>query len=247
MSANEGDARPPDFVRSGHPLIGDDGRFSDLGSGGRPALDSGADLILDALYAGNAQASAALGRLTISLTDGDLDADGDIDRPTTFGTRSFSIWDAESMSLVYDSGTDFEMITAALVPAVFNSDGIATSFDGRSDNKGPEPEGIVVGRAYGKTLAFIGLERTGGVMVYDISNPLAPKYFDYFNTGERGAEGMEFIPAANSPTGQPLLLVGYEVTGQVGVYTVVPEARTISAGFALLGLAVVSWRRRSQG
>lgn len=244
LTANEGDSRPPDFVSSGHPLRTDEARFADLGVGGRPALDPAVDSALDALYGGNAQATSALGRLTISITDGNLDADPDIERPTAFGTRSFSIWDASDFSLVYDSGSDFETLTATLVPGLFNSDGTLTSFDTRSDNKGPEPEGVTVGRAYGRTLAFIGLERVGGVMVYDISDPNAPTFFDYFNTGERGAEGLEFIAAADSPTGKPLLLVGYEVSGKVGVYTVVPEAGSVPAGLAVLGLAFGVWRRR---
>ena len=244
LTANEGDTRPPDFVASGHPLVTDESRFADLGTGGRPALDPAVDAALDALYGGNAQASGALGRLTISLTDGNLDADPDIEQPTAFGTRSFSIWDASDFSLVYDSGSDFENLTKTLVPGLFNSDGTLSSFDTRSDNKGPEPEGITIGRAYGRNLAFIGLERVGGVMVYDITDPNAPTFFDYFNTGERGAEGMAFITAADSPTGKPLLLVGYEVSGKVGVYTVVPEAGSVPAGLAVLGLAFGVWRRR---
>ena len=244
LTANEGDTRPPDFVASGHPLVTDESRFVDLGSGGRPALDPAVDAALDALYGGNAQAPGALGRLTISLTDGNLDADPDIEQPTAFGTRSFSIWDASDFSLVYDSGSDFENLTKTLVPGLFNSDGTLSSFDTRSDNKGPEPEGITIGRAYGRNLAFIGLERVGGVMVYDITDPNAPTFFDYFNTGERGAEGMAFITAADSPTGKPLLLVGYEVSGKVGVYTVVPEAGSVPAGLAVLGLAFGVWRRR---
>ncbi len=244
LTANEGDSRPPDFVGTGHPLVGDDARFSQLGTPGRPALDPTVDAALDALYGGDAQAAAALGRLTISLTDGDLDLDGDIDQPTAFGTRSFSIWDASTLTRVYDSGSEFEQRTALLVPGFFNSDGTLGSFDTRSDNKGPEPEGVTVGQAYGRTLAFIGLERTGGIMVYDVSTPWAPTFFDYINTGERGAEGLEFIPASESPTGKALLLVGYEVDGAVGVYTVIPEAGTVPAGFALLGLAGAVWRRR---
>ena len=244
LTANEGDTRPPDFAQSGHPLVRDDARLSQLGAGGRPALDGTVDQALDLLYGGNAQAANALGRLTISLTDGDVDSDGDIDVPTIFGTRSFSIWDADSMTLVYDSGSDFENITAALVPELFNSDGTIGSFDTRSDNKGPEPEGITIGDAFGRTLAYIGLERTGGIMVYDISNPASPSFFDYFNTGEQGAEGMEYISAADSPTGKPILLVGYEVSGQVGVYTTVPEGGTIPGSLAILGLLAGACYRR---
>jgi len=247
VTANEGDSRPPDFVQTGHPLVQDDARFAQLGSSGRPALDPAVDLILDAQYGGDAQADPALGRLTLSIQDGDVDSDGDIDEPTVFGTRSFSIWDADTMSLVFDSGTDFEDITNLLVPSVFNSDGTPASFDTRSDNKGPEPEGVTIGQAFGRTLAFVGLERTGGIMVYDISDPLAPAFFNYFNTGQRGAEGLEFIPAKFSPVGMPLLLAGYEVSSEVGVYALVPESGVGVAGLAVLGgVAGVLWRRRKR-
>ncbi|MEM8650484.1 MAG: choice-of-anchor I family protein [Pseudomonadota bacterium] len=112
-----------------------------------------------------------LGRLTVSSLDGDIDGDGDIDQIVAYGGRSFSIW-KEDGTRVYDSGDDFEQITAQLVPEIFNSNGDPDSFDSRSDNKGPEPEGVTVGQFGGRTLAFIGLERVGGVMVYD---PLGSK------------------------------------------------------------------------
>ncbi len=90
-TANEGDARPADNVESGHPAeASDEGRFSQLGTSGRPPLDPAPYAVLDLAYGGNGQSDAALGRLNLSLINGDLDADGDIDQPTMFGTRSFS-------------------------------------------------------------------------------------------------------------------------------------------------------------
>jgi uncharacterized protein len=153
-----------------------------------------------------------LGRLQLTNATGDTDGDGDIDRIEAFGARSFSIWNSGG-SLVFDSGDQFEQITAAKTPTLFNSDGTAASFDTRSDNKGPEPEGVVVGVINNRTYAFIGLERTGDVMVYDVSNPIAPTFIQYINTPEdQGTEGLTFVSTADSPTGKPLLITSSEVS-----------------------------------
>jgi hypothetical protein len=71
----------------------------------------------------------------------------------------------------------------------------------------------------------VGLERVGGVMVYDVTAPAAPKYVTYLNTrnavtGDRGPEGIAFIPAKSSPNGKPLLIVGHEVSGTTSVLQV---------------------------
>lgn len=178
------------------------------------------------------QKDAALGRLTVSRVDADTDGDGDADRLVAFGARSASIWRASDLSLLSDTGDLFERKVAELAPASFNSDGTAASFDTRSDNKGPEPEGVTVGTVGGKTFSFVGLERAGGLMVLDVSNPAAPAYADYVNflgsstdpkSGEAGdlaPEGVLFIPGADSPSGQPLLVASHEVSGSVTVYAV---------------------------
>ncbi len=162
-----------------------------------------------------------------------------------FGTRSFSIWDAETGALAYDSGSDFELITRDAVLPIYNSNGTSATFDARSQNKGPEPEGIAIGEVGTELWAFIGLERVGGVMAYDISNPSHPRFRAYFNTGELSPEGLEFLPAFASPTGFPLLFVGYEVSGQVGVYQIaVPESGTRLSVAAGLLLGAGAWARR---
>ncbi|MHA6482498.1 choice-of-anchor I family protein [Paenibacillus sp. strain BS8-2] len=152
-----------------------------------------------------------------------------------FGGRSFSIWNADTMDQVYDSGSDFETITADRLPDYFNVSNDKAEMDGRSTKKGPEPEDIKVGTVGNKALAFIGLERIGGVMTYDVTNPVEPQFMNYTNTRDfevidvvddeelnlstdTGPEGIEFIPATESPTGLPLLLVAFEVGGRVGVY-----------------------------
>ena len=113
---------------------------------------------------------------------------------------------------------------------LFNSNHEANKFDDRSDDKGPEPEGVAVGKAYGRTFAFIGLERVGGVMVYDVTNPASPRFVQYVNNrdfsqpvdseaaGDLGPEGLLFISEEDSPTDQPLLVIGNEVSGTTTIY-----------------------------
>ncbi|WP_340008077.1 choice-of-anchor I family protein [Paenibacillus sp. FSL K6-0276] len=145
-----------------------------------------------------------------------------------YGGRSFSIWEADSMNQVYDSGSDFEKITGERLPDYFNASNSNTTMDNRSTKKGPEPEYVKVGKVGQKALAFIGLERIGGLMTYDVTNPEKPNFVNYINTREftpannietdTGPEGIEFIPATSSPTGLPLVLVANEVGGTVGIY-----------------------------
>ncbi|WP_223285470.1 choice-of-anchor I family protein [Paenibacillus sp. PL91] len=148
-----------------------------------------------------------------------------------YGGRSFSIWNASSMQQVYDSGNEFEKITAARLPAYFNTSNSKTALDDRSGKKGPEPEDIKTGKVGNKVFAFVGLERIGGFMTYDVTDPAHATFANYTNTRvfkddqgkdnlntDTGPEGLEFIPANISPTGKPLLLVAYEVGGKVGVY-----------------------------
>lgn len=176
--------------------------------------------------------NAALGRLNVTRTLGDTDGDGDFDSLYTLGGRSFSIWSTDG-ALIYDSGSDLERIVAARYPAFFNASNDDRAFDSRSDNKGPEPEGIALGTVDDRTYAFVGLERMGGVMVYDVTNPHAPVFVDYANNrdfsvdpatapqaGDLGPEGLIFIAAKNSPTGRPLLVVANEVSGTVTLYDV---------------------------
>jgi 2',3'-cyclic-nucleotide 2'-phosphodiesterase (5'-nucleotidase family) len=204
VTANEGDARD------------EDERVADL------------ELDPDAFPNGEElQLEDELGRLEVSTIDGDTDGDGDYDRLVSYGGRSFSIRDANG-NIVFDSGDDFAQITAEQVPELFNSDGTVDSFDTRSDARGAEPEGVVVGEIDGKTYAFVGLERTGGVIVYDISDPANSEFVQYINpidpeTGDAldlAPEGLQFISAGDSPNGEPLLTVSNEVSGTVSVYQI---------------------------
>ena len=191
---------------------------------------------------------------------GEVKADGDrlmYDKLYSYGARSFSIWD-ENGTQVWDSGAEIEKFLASADCKVGSKRDIACADffnnghndggpinsptwtkDSRSDAKGPEPEGVALGKIGDKTFAFIGLERMGGVLVYDITKPTAPIRVDYLNTrdewtkdpkaeatatpsrlsamGDLGPEGLVFVPAAQSPNGKPLLIVGNEVSGTTAV------------------------------
>lgn len=174
---------------------------------------------------------AQLGRLKVTSTLGDADGDGKREALYSFGTRSFSIFNAYG-HLIFDSGDDFERITAELLPTGFNSDNAENnSFDSRSDDKGPEPEAITIGEVGKHTYAFIGLERIGGIMVYDISRPRDSRFVQYLNArdfsgdaeqdtaGEMGPESLVFVPAKQSPNGKNLVIAGSEISGSVAIYT----------------------------
>jgi len=165
----------------------------------------------------------------------------------TFGTRSFSVWKAnnlegvDSADLKWDSGDAIEKITSTERPAFFNADwnttsGYVNGVDARSTKKGPEPEGIAVGQAYGTNWIVVGLERDGGLLLYDATNPEAPTFVDYINTSNPGGnllagkysstagdvspEGIVFVSPEDSPTGKAMVLVSYELSGTVGIYEI---------------------------
>ena len=169
-----------------------------------------------------------LERLTISTVDGDVDGDGDIDVLHALNTRSFSIFD-EDGTLVYDSGSLFETFIAANYPERFNDDD-GEDGENRSDAKGPEPEAIEIGQAYGKTFAFIGMERDSGVFVMEITDPTDVSLVDYmpgFGNGDLAPEVIEFIPAEQSSTGFAQIAVSYEVTGTTSLFNLLPDEASI--------------------
>ena len=176
------------------------------------------------------KASSALGRLKITKSKGDTDGDGDYDQLYSFGARSFSIWKDDG-TLVYDSGDDLEQLTAAALPGAFNSTNDANaSFDTRSDDKGPEPESLAVAKVRGRQLAFIGLERIGGIAMYDVTDPTAPSFVQYINSrdfsvgattglaGELGPEGLLVIAEDDSPTGNTLVVTASELSGTTALF-----------------------------
>jgi len=216
--------------------------FLDLNDDNRP--DAFTDEVVPGETLNDLLAEDRLGALDFTNATGDIDEDGLIEQLHNFGGRSFSIFD-EFGNLVFDSGDEFERITAEQLPNDFNSDNTENdSFDSRSDAKGPEPEAIITGVVEGTTYAFIGLERVGGIMVYELSNPSNPEFVQYVNNrtfrdadgnpipaqledgtvnpevGDLGPEGFDFISAEESPSGEALLAVGNEVSGTTTLFSV---------------------------
>ena len=155
------------------------------------------------------------------MTDmGDTDGDGDYDRLYAFGGRSFSIWNSEGEQ-VFDSGDEISRKIAEIEPALFNQDD--GEMDGRSGNKGGEPEALAIATIGEKSYAFVGLERQSAILIYDITDPANAHYVDYVVThtqGDVSPEGMFFVPAEKAPNGKDLLIVSNEVSGSTVIYEI---------------------------
>jgi len=173
------------------------------------------------------------GRYRASAFSGNTDADTDFEQIYALGGRSFSIFNTDTKQIVFDSGDDFEMYTAFTpsIAPLFNADHEENGRKVRSRAKGPEPEGVTLATIAGKTFAFIGLERVGGVMVYDVTNPNDVKFVDYKNNrsvsayaGDHGPEGITYISAANSPTNKPYIIVANEISGTLTIFEVNAES-----------------------
>lgn len=171
-----------------------------------------------------------LGRLSALKYSGDTDGDGDYDEIHVMGGRSFSIFNPTTGALVFDSKDLIEQITAShpTFGAIFNaSNSTGTpALKNRSDDKGPEPEGITVHEFDGKIYAFVALERIGGVMIFNVSNPSNPIYVGYQNNRsttvsgpDLGAEGILTINAADSPNGKDIVILANEVSSTLSIYT----------------------------
>ncbi|MBO7914477.1 choice-of-anchor I family protein [Vibrio sp. G41H] len=189
--------------------------------------------------AGALKDNKQLARLKVIKPRGTLAADQKVQ---AFGSRSFSIWD-ESGELVFDSGDDFARIVLEQDPANFNSTNDNNqSGDDRSDDKGVEPEAIEVAEINGKHYAFVGLERQGGIMVYDVTQPKSASFISYLNNrdftqpvctkvdedgdcdndiynskaGDLGPESIKYF----TRSGNHFIAVGNEVSGSTSVYRV---------------------------
>lgn len=176
------------------------------------------------------QNSLLLGRLKTTTANGDTDGDGDFDEIYSYGTRSFSIWDEATGALVFDSGDMIEQIIAndPVYAAIFNaSNGDSPEAKDRSDDKGPEPEGVTAAYIDGNAFLFVSMERVGGVMVFNINDPANPVFIGYHNNRDaitngpdRGAEGMIFIDPSVSPSGNGILILANEVSSTLTIFEV---------------------------
>lgn len=225
VTANEGDAR-------------EWGDYSELSRVSALAANGYGPVCADSPLAA-LTGDADLGRLNVTIENGFDEAKSCYDELYAFGGRSFSIWSTDGEQ-VFDSGDAFEQITAAAVPEFFNSNHTESNLEGRSDDKGPEPENLTIGDVDGRTYAFVGFERVGGIAVFDITDPAASFFVTYVNNrefsvsvedaddpaaalaqaGDLGPEGLAFIPASSSPTGAPLLAVANEVSGTTTLFAI---------------------------
>ncbi len=196
-----------------------------------------------------------LGRLNVTTANGFNEAENCYDDLYAYGGRSFSIWTTDGEQ-VFDSGDDFEQITADAIPDYFNSNHTESGLEGRSDDKGPEPENLTIGEIDGRTYAFIGFERVGGIIVYDITDPEHSAFVTYVNNrdfsisvedaddpeavladaGDLGPEGLTFISGEDSPTGEPMLAVANEVSGTTTLFSVDSLANDDTTSIQVLGI-----------
>lgn len=209
------------------------------------------------------------GRLNVYKYLGDENNDGKYEKLYAFGTRSFSIWNKD-INQMYDSGYDIEkkVSQSEYVKNDYNKFNLdnndeENSAEKESDNSGPSPEGIDVGKVGDKIFAFVGLEKIGGVIIYDITDVNNVKYINYVNTrslnaskedmlnnnaGDLGPEGIKFISKEKSPIDKALLLVANEISGTVNIFEVeengslILTARYVSgAGFDEGGAEIVNY------
>ena len=232
VSANEGDAREYFFdVTDEADCAAKGGLDYDENDGCLAYIDESRveDLTLAANFDYLNNDDDDIGRLKVSTVKGNTNDDGQYESLYAYGARSFTIWDSNGL-VVFDSGDDIGRITASVHGEAFNNNEDENEGDTRSDDKGAEPEALTIGTIDERTFAFIGLERMGGIMVYDITNPYDVQFEDYFYnrgviegadiTGDLAPEGMVFVPAEQSATGEPLLIIGNEISGSIAVWQI---------------------------
>ena len=232
VSANEGDAREYFFdVTDEADCTAKGGLDYDEDDGCLAYIDESRveDLTLAANFDYLNNDDDDIGRLKVSTVKGDTNDDGQYESLYAYGARSFTIWDSNGL-VVFDSGDDIGRITASVHGEAFNNNEDENEGDTRSDDKGAEPEALTIGTIDERTFAFIGLERMGGIMVYDITNPYDVQFEDYFYnrgviegadiTGDLAPEGMVFVTAEQSATGEPLLIIGNEISGSIAVWQI---------------------------
>lgn len=226
VTVNEGDGALTDFERA-KDLGNTDGVFGNID----PTVAAGLDLT-----------DTGLGRLGVSWVDGDTDGDGDLDELIMAGTRSVTVWD-EDGNVVYDTGSMFEENLRDNFPSEWQ--------EGRSDNKGPEPEALALGMIDGDLYAFVGNERTSEIVVlklledgdasFDGDEPILVDTL--FAPGLTRPESLVFIDAADSPSGKWILLATYEDDAGIASFSSVPEPGSL----ALLSLGGLLIARRRRG
>ena len=167
-------------------------------------------------------------RLNLVNSEGDYNKDGIIDQAYTFGSRSFRIYDTKG-NLVFDSGNQLDEI--AKTALIYD--------DGRSDDKGMEPEMVTTQMVNGRVFAFVGLERgkSASIAVYDVTDPSKATFFKLLqNVISISPEGLEFVSTDSDGSG--FLLAANEVSGTLDTYQI--NMKTIGETTALIPQAGTS-------
>ena len=241
VTANEGDARSYPCVLGGTDktkVEDEDSKISSIFDSTDTAITAVKTAVGSLVVTPFAPASSVAEVVTSSTK---------VTKAYSFGTRSFSVWQPantegiDTMVQVWDSGDMLETLTAQLNPAGYNSDwnttnGAPNALESRSAKKGPEVEGVAVGTAYGTQWIVVGMERDGGIALFNGNDPLKPVFVDYINTsvregnlvagkatataGDVSPEGVMFVSPQDSPTGSALVIVSYELSGTVGIYEI---------------------------
>lgn len=235
VSANEGDAREYFFDASDEAdCIAQGGLDYDAKDGCLAYIDESRaeDLALAANFDYLNNDDNDIGRLKVTTVKGDKNNDGQYESLYAYGARSFTIWDSNGL-VVFDSGDQIARVTASVHGNAFNNNEDENKGDTRSDDKGAEPEALTLGKVGDRLFAFVGLERMGTIMVFDITNPYNVKFQDYFYnrglepsadiSGDLAPEGMTFVPAAQSATNEALLIVGNEISGSIAVWEITTQ------------------------
>ena len=235
VSANEGDAREYFFDASDEAdCIAQGGLDYDAKDGCLAYIDESRveDLALAANFDYLNNDDNDIGRLKVTTVKGDKNNDGQYESLYAYGARSFTIWDSNGL-VVFDSGDQIARVTASVHGNAFNNNEDENKGDTRSDDKGAEPEALTLGKVGDRLFAFVGLERMGTIMVFDITNPYDVKFQDYFYnrglepsadiSGDLAPEGMTFVPAAQSATNEALLIIGNEISGSIAVWEITTQ------------------------
>ena len=239
VTANEGDAREWGDEELGTFYLNEDER------------DFGEEGVTSPTGAITGEDSGLEGKVVFFKAE---DFDGlDSGKDYLFGGRTFTLYEAgeNGITEVFTSGDDFEALTAQYLPDYYNCSNDNAVLDDRSGKKGPEAESATVGTVNGRSYVFVALERTGGIMAYDVTEPASVRYVNYINTrdfssvvegseqyedeeldkwvtgGDVAPEGLLFLGESVSPTGEALLLAACEVSGTVTAYQVGGEALSV--------------------
>ncbi|KAK3085875.1 hypothetical protein FSP39_009900 [Pinctada imbricata] len=237
VTANEGDAKDySEYVAGG---FNEETRVKDLSIQANSyimewaALNNMSDISAD----------ENIGRLKVTVTEGRDDVSGQYANLYAYGARSFSIWDLQTMELVFDSGSDVEDQIAKYEKVLFNadvhgSDSIPDTLDKRSDDKGPECESLAIAELGDRTIIFLGSERPGFISIYSIKNDITQVQFENIYSGVPTSSGswnkafedrklkyidpedLRYLPPSKSPNGKHMLVVAGATSGTLTLFNI---------------------------